>query len=156
MPCNSGDFPSVALKVSCVLSTWTEGFPTDRASMCQRFLHGPFSSLSCDTTSLGDSMISFGMKFMVTHLLDRTLLLFLLLEIPSIFRQKFRMFVAIARPTRSRADSSSLYPRWRYLLVELQKQCWAFRGLLANAKVPLRLFEDEISGHRSQHKDEPY
>ena len=32
MPCNSGDFPSVALKVSCVLSTWTEGFPSDRAS----------------------------------------------------------------------------------------------------------------------------
>ena len=33
MPCNSGDFPFVAVKVSCILSTWTEGFPSDLAAV---------------------------------------------------------------------------------------------------------------------------
>ena len=34
------------------------------------------------------------------------------------------------------------YARW--LLGERRRQPWGVRGLLANAKVPLRLFEDEF------------
>ena len=56
----------------------------------------PFYSVSCTTTSLGDSMISFGRKVMVTNLLARTLFLFLLFEISLSFRQIFRMFMAMA------------------------------------------------------------
>lgn len=61
----------------------------------------PFSSVSCTTMLLGDSMISFGMKLMA-----RTLFLFLLFEIPLIFLQKFRK----TRSRRWRADSFSLCP----------------------------------------------
>ena len=38
----------------------------------------------------------------------------------------------------------------RCLLGERRRQRWAVRGLLADAKVPLRLFEDEILEHRCQ------
>ena len=120
----------------------------------------PFSSVSCTTMLLGDSMISFGMKLMVTLWLARTVSFLTVrdsIDLPpeisnvrgnGVNNTIAPMACGFLQLVSNTATRRSLWERWR--------QCWAVREHLANAEVPLNLFEGEIFNHWSQHKDGPY